>query len=523
MNISASIATESPVYKWIILVNVMITTFMAVLDATVVNTALPVIMGTLGASMNTAEWILTGYMLSLATILSTTGWLSNRFGYKDIFIIGLIIFTAGSFMCGNSTSIGELIFWRVIGGFGGGILMPVGMSIVTSVFPPNERSMALGLWSIATAASVSFGPMIGGYIVDNLNWNYIFYINVPIGVFSAIFTLIVQRRYKLDSKLKLDIPGLVTSSIFLPVFLYGLSRVNSSTNAMGWKDPVVMGCMWLSALSFLLFIVAELSSDYPLINIRLFKNRTFAFSNIVILIFALGMFGSTFLIPLYMQDTLGYSAFQTGLIFLPVGIIQAFVSPASTRIIKFVDARLVIIFGLILLSGSFLMNYRFSLQTTREFISHSMILRGAGMGILYPPLIAVAIREINAINMAQASSIVNIMRQIGGSIGVSFFTYTLAVRRTYHKQMYSESIDYVGTVYNQSVEKLSFFYSKVGSENHAEVIDRRKSYIIQWLDTEAYISGLNDDFLLGAIVTFLAIIPVIFISVKKKSNKVNNH
>lgn len=400
--------------------------------------------------------------------------------------------------------------------------MPVGMSIVTSTFPPKERSMALGLWSIATAASVSFGPMIGGYLVDNLNWNYIFYINVPIGAFCTLFTIIVQKRYRLQSNLRLDIPGLITSSIFLPVFLYGLSRVNSSTNAMGWKDPIVMGCMWLATLSFLLFILIELSSDYPLINIRLFKNRNFAFANIVILVFALGMFGSTFLIPLYMQDTLGYSAFQTGLIFLPVGMIQAFVSPAASRVIKFIDARLVIIFGLVLLSGSFLMNYTFSLQTSREFISHSMILRGAGMGILYPPLLAVAIREINAINLAQASSIVNITRQVGGSIGVSFFTYTLAVRRTYHKQIFSESINYVGTQYDESVRKLSEFYIRVGSENHSDAISKGKGYITEWLDTQAYISGLNDDFLLGAIVTIMAIIPVIFLSLKKKTNNANN-
>ena len=188
--LSASIS-ESSYYKWIILANVMITTFMAVLDATVVNTALPVIMGTLGAPMNTVEWILTGYMLSLATILAITGWLSSKFGYKLVFIAGLAIFTFGSFMCGNSSTIGSLIFWRIVEGIGGGILMPVGMSIVSSVFPPKERSMALGFWAVATAASVSLGPMFGGYIVDNLNWSYIFYINVPIGIFSILFTAIV--------------------------------------------------------------------------------------------------------------------------------------------------------------------------------------------------------------------------------------------------------------------------------------------------------------------------------------------
>ena len=229
-NVTALTPAESPSYKWFILGNVMISTFMVVLDSTVVNTALPVIMGTLGASMNTAEWILTGYMLSMATVLSTTGWLSNRFGYKNVFIASLIIFTFGSFMSGNSTTIGELIFWRIIEGVGGGLLMPVGMSIVTTVFPPSQRSTALGFWAIATAASVSFGPMIGGYLVDNFNWNYIFYVNIPIGILCIIVTIVLQRRYAHDGKLQLDVPGLITSALFLPVFLYGLSQVNASTN-----------------------------------------------------------------------------------------------------------------------------------------------------------------------------------------------------------------------------------------------------------------------------------------------------
>ena len=216
--------SQSASYRWVILVNVMITTFMVILDSTVVNTALPVIKGTLGASMNTAEWILTGYMLSMATILSTTGWLSNKYGYKMIFILALAIFTFGSFMCGNSTSINELIFWRIFEGVGGGLLMPVGMSIVTSVFPPQERSMALGFWAVATAASVSFGPMIGGYLVDNFNWNYIFYINIPIGIFSIIFTWLIQKQDRLQSNLKFDLWGFVTSSIFMPAFLRSEER-----------------------------------------------------------------------------------------------------------------------------------------------------------------------------------------------------------------------------------------------------------------------------------------------------------
>ena len=292
MNAIAATPLGNGSYKWFVLFNVMLTTFMAVLDSTVVNTGLPVIMGTLGASMNSAEWILTGYMLSMATILPAAGWLSDRFGYKRIFIFSLTVFTIGSFMCGNSTAIGELVFWRIFQGIGGGLLMPVGMAVVTTVFPVEQRGMALGFWAIASAASVSFGPLIGGYLVDNLNWNYIFFVNIPIGIFSIIYTMIVQREYKLGTRQKFDIPGFITSAIFLPVFLYGLSEVTSSTNTKGWSSPLVLGCMWVAVVSFVLFLYTELTVKHPMINLKIFKDHNFSLANLIVFIFGIGMFGA---------------------------------------------------------------------------------------------------------------------------------------------------------------------------------------------------------------------------------------
>lgn len=508
---------ESKAYKWVILANVMITTFMAVLDSTVVNTGLPVIMGTLGASMNSAEWILTGYMLSMATILSIAGWLSNRYSYRNVFVFALAVFTFGSLMCGNSDTIGSLIFWRVIEGIGGGLLMPVGMAIVTSVFPPQQRGMALGFWAVATAASVSFGPMIGGYLVDNFNWNYIFYVNIPIGIFSIVFTIAVQKKFTLESKLKFDWPGFLTSATFLPVFLYGLSEVNSSTNPAGWSSPEVMGCMWLAAVSFVLFIFIELNVKTPLIALDIFKDKNFAIANIVVFIFGIAMFGSTFLIPLYMQDTLGYSAYEAGLIFLPVGLLQAISSPLSGKLCKIIDPRFIIITGLALLAYSFFMNVSFSFQTDRSYILTSLIIRGVGLGILYPPLLTVSLNNITPIQMAQASSVTNIVRQIGGSFGVAIFTYLLAERRDFHTQRYSEALNYSGEKYHEVINRLSWFYTSEGSVTQIDAQSHAKNFIIQWIDNEGYISGINDDFIIGCAVAAAAIIPVLFLTTKQKT------
>ena len=507
---------ESSSYKWLVLGNVMLTTFMAVLDATVVNTGLPVIMGTLGTSMNSAEWILTGYMLSMATILSAAGWLANRFGYKVIFLLSLSLFTFGSFMCGNSSSIGELILWRIIEGIGSGLLIPVGMAIITSVFPPKQRGLALGFWAISSAASVSFGPMIGGYLVDNFNWNYIFFVNVPIGIICFIFTMIVQKEIRLQSHLKFDFGGFMTSAIFLPAVLFGLSQVNSSTNAQGWNSPVVMGCMWLAAISFVLFIVIELSVKTPLIDLRIFKNRNFTFANIIVFIFGIGMFGSTFLMPLYMQDALGYTAFQAGLIFMPVGLLQAIASPIAGKLTRYIDARIIIGLGILMLSYSFYLNIFLTYQTDHAYILRSLIFRGVAFGMLYPPLLALSLRDIGPLQMAQASSITNIIRQVGGSFGVSLFTFMLVIRQNYHAQRFSESINYTGEMYRETINKLREFFLSTGAPSIENASEKASKLITKRIGIEAYINAINDDFFIGIIFVLISLLPIFFLNGKKQ-------
>lgn len=518
MSSSADIQKGS--YKWLVLGNIMIGTFMAVLDSTVVNTGLPTIMGTLGASINTAEWVLTGYMLAIASILPAAAWLADRFGYKRIYFLSLLLFTFGSFMCGNSVSIEELIFWRVIEGFGCGAIMPVGMAIVSNVFPPQQRGMALGFWAIASAASVSFGPSIGGYLVDNLNWNYIFYVNVPVGAIALFITAILQKEYKAETPPPFDIPGFITSGIFLPLFMYGLSEVNSSTNTQGWNSPVVLGSMWISAVVFILFIYFELTVKYPLINLRVFKDRNFALSNLMIFIFGIGMFGSTFLIPLYLQNNLGYSAFQAGMFFIPVGIIQGFCSPTAGALGQKINPKILIASGLILMAVSFYLNFFLSFLTEKWYIMMSLYLRGIGMGILFTPLLTLSLANIKSDMMAQASSITNIIRQMGGSFGVAIFSHILTQRTGYHTQRYSEALNYTGEVYQQTVENLSLFARQTAGATAQTAQTLAEQMIVKRLDLEAYIGGINDDFFIAFIVTLLCLLPIIWLHRVKQIKKV---
>lgn len=506
---------ENSSYKWIVLGNIMIGTFMAVLDTTVVNTGLPVIMGTLGADIGVAEWVLTGYMLSMASILPAAGWLSERFGYKKIYFLSLLIFTAGSFMCGSASTIEELIFWRVIEGFGCGMLLPVGMAIVSDVFPPEQRGMALGFWSVASAASVSFGPTIGGYLVDYMDWNYIFYVNIPVGILALVVTAMVQKEHVKGTRVPFDVPGFVTSAIFLPVFMFGLAEVNSSTNSLGWGSPVVLGCMWVAVVSFILFLYFEFTVKVPLINLRLFADKDFALSNLILFVFGIGMFGSTFLIPLYLQDNLGYSALQAGLFFMPVGIVQGVVSPLVGKWMQRVSPKLFIISGLLLMAASFYMNYYLSLETDKEYVMFSLYLRGLGMGLLFTPLLTLALVNIRNQDMAQASSITNIVRQMGGSFGVAIFSHLLAQRAAFHTQRYTEALNYTGDVYRQTIHSLEQFMEHTAGRVASDANELAEALVMKHAAMQGYVSGINDDFFVAFIITLLCVVPVFFLVTKR--------
>ncbi|MEI7661128.1 MAG: DHA2 family efflux MFS transporter permease subunit, partial [Bacteroidota bacterium] len=408
---NATFDAQSPSYKWWLLANVMIGTFMAVLDATIVNVGLPKIMASFGVGIDKIEWVLTAYMLALAVMLPTSGWMADRFGYKRIYFFGLFLFTLGSFLCGYSSSGDMLIMSRVIQGLGAGALMPVGMAIITREFPPEQRTLALGFWSIASAASVSFGPLIGGYLVDNFSWPLIFDVNLPIGVAGMLATAIIQKEYRSPRKRSFDPVGFISVSIFLPVLLYALTEGNASNNSGGWNSPVILACFGIAIISLALFLITELTIKEPLIDLSLFRGFNFAVSNLVIFIFGIGMFGSTFLLPLYLQNSLGYTAIQAGSVFLPVGIMQGIIAPATGFFSGKMNPKIPIIIGALLLSLSFYLNSMLSFLTEHSFIMVTLYLRGLSMGLMFSPLTALATIGIPKEKMGQASGLINVLRQ----------------------------------------------------------------------------------------------------------------
>jgi MFS transporter, DHA2 family, multidrug resistance protein len=507
-------------YKWWLLANVMIGTFMAVLDATIVNVGLPKIMPSFGVGIDKIEWVITAYMLAMAVMLPTAGWLADKYGYKRVYFMGLLLFTFGSFLCGISSDENMLILSRIVQGLGAGAIQPIGMVIITREFPPQQRGIALGFWAISAAASVSFGPLIGGFLVDNFNWQLIFDVNVPIGLLGLVATVIIQKEYKNKNLRNFDFIGFISVSLFLPLTLYALTQGNASSNSEGWSSPIIIACFAVALVSLAIFITTELTIKEPLIDLRLLKNHNFGIAQIIIFIFSLGMFGSTFLLPLYLQNSLGYTAIQSGAVFLPVGIIQGIMSPISGLLSDKINPKLPVIIGVLLLSITFYLNSNLSYLTEHNFIMTILYLRGFAMGLMFTPLSTISLSELPREKMAQASGITNVMRQLAGSFGVAILATLLTTRASYHSQMYGQSMDSHKQIYQNVSANISWHLQHDAGSSHALATRQSQALIMTQINREAFIQGIDDDFLIAGLITVVGLIPIFRLHTRKKIQQI---
>lgn len=508
---------KSPYYKWFVLANVMLGTFMAVLDSTIVNVSLPKIMSSFGVGLSTIQWVITAYMLSMAVMLPTSGWLADKFGYKKVYFWGLFLFTFGSLLCGLSNDESTLIMSRIIQGLGAGMIQPLGMAIIIREFPIQQRGLALGFWAIAAAASVSFGPLIGGYLVDNFSWQLIFDVNIPVGIAALIFTIVIQREFISPNARKFDYIGFISVIVFLPVLLYALSEGNAQTNSAGWSAPYILVCFAISAIGLAVFLTQELTTEYPLLDLRLLKDRNFGMSNLLMLVFSIGMFGSTFLLPLYLQNSLGYTALQSGSVFLPVGIIQGFMSPVSGWFSDKVNAKVPILIGVGLLMLSFYLNSDLSYLTEHSFIMTTLYIRGFSLGMIFTPLSTLSLATIPHNKMAQASSISNTVRQIGGSLGVALLSTVLTSRVNFHAQMYGGAVQSGSQAFQGATRNMAYYIQQHGGGSFATAMKQAQSLVMSNVSSQAFIQGVDDDFLIAALITMIGFIPILLLKPKKKS------
>jgi len=502
--------------KWLVLVSVMIGTFMAVLDSTIVSVAFPKMMATFGVSVDQIEWVMTAYLLAFAVILPSSGWIADRFGYKLTYMMGLTLFTVGSLLCSVSWNENILITFRVIQGAGAGLLMPVGMAIVTRTFPPKQRGVALGFWGIAAAASVSLGPLFGGYLVDNFSWHSIFDVNIPVGIIGIIVVGIIQQEYKSKIVKGFDLPGFISMTIALTALLLAFSTGNSTWNTGGWTSNFILSCFFVSALSFVVFFIVELNSSQPIINLKLLKNYNFGMSAFIMFVFGVAFFGNAFLLPIYLQNSLGYTALQAGMVFFPVGILQAFISPIAGQLTDKLNPKIPALIGFTLLGASLYLFSFFSLQTSHAQIMLPMYIRGIGIGMVFTPLTTIALLNIPKPQLAQASGLFNTIRQIGGSFGIAALGSLLTQRVKFHHQIFGEQFNPSSPLFQNTENHLKFFIMHTAGSAPVKAIMQAKATLLKDIFSQAFVQGINDDFLVGAVLTWLLIIPLLFLRTKKQ-------
>jgi len=498
-------------YKWLVLASVMVGTFMAVLDATIVNVALSKLMATFGVSVDRVEWILTAYLLIFAVMLPSSGWLADHFGYKRMFLIGLLLFTLGSFLCSLAGNIDVLITFRVIQGAGAGFLLPVGMAIITREFPPEKRGIALGFWSVAASASVSLGPTLGGYLIDRYDWNVIFDVNVPVGIMGMIAAGFILREHRPAPGRGFDIWGFVTLSAGLTALLLALANGNSAWNTGGWSSGFILTSFLIAFVGLGAFLATEFIVEHPLVEIELFRNFNFSVSNLVLFSFGVGMFGANFLLPIYLQDSLGYTPFQAGLVFLPVGLLLGLTAPFAGMFTDKYDGRVPILLGLSIMALTMYQFSFLSLLSEKWQILLPLYLRGIGMGLLFSPLTTVAISEIPNAKMAQASGLINVIRQVGGSFGVAVFGTILTRRTIYHATLYGEQINQYSATFQHTVRGLQHFAMNAVGSRYGDAGTQAAALVGSWVHQQAFVSAVDDVFRVAFFVLLVTIVPVFFL------------
>jgi DHA2 family multidrug resistance protein len=419
-----SIPHTYPKNKWLIAAAVTFGTLMGTIDTSIVNVALPHLRGTLSATVEEITWVSTGYVVASVIIMPLTAWLGARFGRKTIYLAGLILFLFGSFFCGAARTLPMLVFFRVLQGLGAGALQPTEQAILRETFPPHEQGMAMGLYGFAIMLGPAVGPTLGGYIVDNYSWPWIFYINIPVGLVGLfmVWRIVQDPPYLERVKGNVDYIGLA----LLVVGLAALQTLLEQGEQNDWfssKLDVTYAVIGVFAL--VMFVVQELVIDKPIVALRVLKNRSYTMGTLIGAVLGAVLFSTLFLLPVYMQDFLRYDAMQTGLALMPRSLAMLVAIPIVGALYNKTSPRVVIALGLALGGYTCVQMSHFSLDTSREQILIPQVLQGIALACIFIPLSTVALSTIDRRRMSEATGLNNLVRQLGGSFGVAIFASLL--------------------------------------------------------------------------------------------------
>lgn len=483
----------------------MLPTLIEILDTSVANVALPHIQGSLSAGQDEITWVLTSYLVSNAIIIPMSGWLARIWGRKRYLIFSLILFTVTSFLCGAATSLGEIVVFRVLQGAGGGGLQPMSQAILLETFPPEERGMAMGVFGMGAVLGPVLGPLMGGYLTDQYSWRWIFYINLPFCLMALLLisSFISDPPYqeRRGQGEKVDYVGIA----LLTLGLGSLQIVLDKGQREDWfNSNFIVALSTIAAVCLVTLVIWELYTDKPILDLRIFKDRSFATGSWVMFFTFFAFFGSIVLLPLYLQTLMGYTAYLAGVVLGPGAFLTLIMLPLAGKLSQRIDARLLVVFGLLGTAYSVYYMSGFNGQISFRTAVMARLIQGIGMPFIFVAVTYVTMAYVPKEKMNNASAIFNLLRNLGASFGTAFISAMLQWRSQYHQFRLSDHL----TQFNpQLMERLSQLnsYLQYRSKGVGDHLLAAKQAMYAQLQHHAAVLAFNDVFYLEAVILVILV------------------
>ncbi|MCT7377856.1 DHA2 family efflux MFS transporter permease subunit [Chelativorans salis] len=494
---------------------VALAAFMEVLDLSIANVALQNIAGELGASADEATWILTSYLATNAIVLPMSGWLATVLGRKRYYVGCILGFGASSLLCGLAPSLAILVLSRALQGLIGGGLQPVSQAILADSFPPARRGMAFAFYGMAVVVAPAIGPTLGGWITDNFDWRWVFLINVPVSIALSLLIgqLIKDPPHLIAERLRLSASGVRIDYVGFALLALGfgfLQIVLDRGQQQDWfASHFILAAALLSAFGLISFVVWELRSEYPIVDLRLLANRNFALSNALMFMLGFVLLGSTAALPQFTQRLLGYTAMEAGMVISPGGLALILVMPLVGRMTGRIDARLMIAFGLAVAAWSLYHMSRFDFSVDYWSIADARVVQAVGLGFLFIPITTLAYVGLPPEKSNSASALINVSRNIGGSIGISFLTTMLQRHVQAHQTALVAHVTPENPTYRALAAGLQEHFMEAGSSGQS-ALHQAQATIADTVAKQALTLSFLDNFLLLAVI-FASLIPFVFL------------
>nr|WP_211178492.1 DHA2 family efflux MFS transporter permease subunit [Brasilonema octagenarum] len=494
---------------WIGVTASMLGAFMAVLDIQITNSSLQDIQASLAATLEEGSWISTAYLVAEIVVIPLTGWLSRVFSLKRYLLVNTALFIFFSVCCAWSWDLNSMIVFRALQGFTGGVLIPTAMTVVLTTLPPSKQAIGLAAFAITAVFAPSIGPTLGGWLTENFSWHYSFYINVVPGLLmlAGVWYGIKQERPQLQLLKQGDWWGIISMAIGLA----SLQVVLEEGSRKDWFGSALIVRLSILAVIFLtIFFWIELTRKQPFINLRLVRSRNFGLASIVNVSLGVGLYGSIYILPLYLAQIQGYNALQIGQVLIWAGIPQLFIIPFLPKVMQRIDVRLMVAVGVTLFSVSAFMNSKMTYQTGYDQLIWSQLVRAMGQPLIMVPLTSIATAGLSPKDAGSASGLFNMMRNLGGSLGIAALATLLTNREQFHSNRLGESVSLYNPATQERINQMTQYFVSRGSD-----LSTAQNQAIKAIDNvvrrEAFVNAFNDCFYFIAIALLLSGIAILFL------------